>query len=630
MNSFQAFAAFLLLVSTGVAYPQHHGFSQRQVDKGRLRASYDYVIVGGGQSGLVVANRLSEDPDVNVLVVEYGYFNDNPAQLDPASALIGPAANVYNLTSTPQPGFNGRTQPVYMAAVVGGGSAINGMFLNRGAAREYDDWGRLNNASDWSWNGLLPYFVKSSNFQHPAPELAEEFNITWNDTAFGNGPIHQSFAPWQWPGLKVQWDGFTELGIEPTLDGSDGHGYGLFWVKSSIDLRTVTRSYARTGYFDPIANRTNLDLITGFRVNELVLDSDKRVTGVLMQERGSPDNEEVLEVSVNVETVLCAGALHSPQILQRSGIGPPSILEAAGIYVLVDLPGVGANLQDHTNIPIAFNFTRNVEPNPATLLNNETFASWAQQEWEENRSGPYSQTRGNTAALLPLTSVSPDDTASIVEEYLSQDSAAHLPILYTAEQVAGYEAQRALLADALSADDNSILEFPFTGGSTYDLFIMKLLSRGTIYLNQSDIFAEPIVDYRGFSNPLDAVLMRESMNFARRYHRDSETVQAAFAPVEVLPGANITGADLDFHIRNASTATSSHMSCTCPMMPRDLGGVVDTDLLVYGVSGLSVADASIMPLIPGAHLCATVYAVAEKAADLIKARHTRSKKMLKN
>lgn len=288
---------------------------------------------------------------------------------------------------------------------------------------------------------------------------------------------------------------------------------------------------------------------------------------------------------------------------------------------------------------IGLNFvtvTRNVEPNPATSFNNETFASWAQQEWEENRSGksvlarsglliafphsnsrgtgPYSQSTGNTAALLPLKSVSPEDTDSIVEEYLSQDSASHLPSLYTPEQVAGYEAQRALLAEALRAEDNSIVEIPFTGSSTYVLFLMKLLSRGTIYLNQSDKYAEPILDYRGISNPLDFVLMRESLNFARRYHTDSKTVQTAFAPVETFPGANVTGADLDFYIRNTSSSTTGHMTGSCSMMPRHLGGVVDVDLQVYGVTGLSIADASIMPLVPGAHTCATAYAVAEKVS----------------
>lgn len=280
--------------------------------------------------------------------------------------------------------------------------------------------------------------------------------------------------------------------------------------------------------------------------------------------------------------------------------------------------------------------TRNVEPNPATAFNNETFVLWAEKEWKENRSGksilarchhlraslgsnshetgPYSQGTGNPTALLPLKSVIPDGAASIVEEYLAQDSSAHLPSLYTPEQVAGYEAQRALLAEALSAEDNSILEFPFSGSSAYVLFMMKLLSRGTINLNPTDIYAEPILDYRSFSNPLDFVLMRESMKYARHYHRDSETVQEAFAPVETFPGANITGADFDFYIRNTSSSTTGHMSGTCSMMPRHLGGVVDTELQVYGVTGLSVADASIMPLVPGAHTCATVYAVAEKVS----------------
>lgn len=179
--------------------------------------------------------------------------------------------------------------------------------------------------------------------------------------------------------------------------------------QSAIDLPTVTRSYARTGYFDPIANRTNLNLLTG-RVNELLLDSNKRVTGIRMQERGSTGDEGVIEVKADVETILCAGALHSPQVLQRSGIGPPSILNGAGIDVLVDLPGVGSNFQDHPDVLIEFNctklifppsamcrlplvrlnllpVTRNVEPNPLTASYNETFASWAEQQWAEHRSG---------------------------------------------------------------------------------------------------------------------------------------------------------------------------------------------------------------------------------------------------
>jgi choline dehydrogenase-like flavoprotein len=175
MNFLQALAVFYLAASTGAAYPQYHGFTRREISKRKLRASYDYVVVGGGQSGLVVASRLSEDPEMNVLVVEYGYFNNNPAQLDPSSATNWPLANLYNLTSVPQPWLNGRKHNVRGAAVVGGGSAINGMFLNRGAAREYDDWGRLNNNSEeWSWNGLLPYFVKVGADRHGlTPTLRE-------------------------------------------------------------------------------------------------------------------------------------------------------------------------------------------------------------------------------------------------------------------------------------------------------------------------------------------------------------------------------------------------------------------------------------------------------------------------
>ncbi|PQE16464.1 GMC oxidoreductase protein [Rutstroemia sp. NJR-2017a WRK4] len=141
---------------------------------------------------------------VTVLVVEYGYFDNNPAQIQPRSGRVfaWPIRDLFNLSSTPQSGLAGSVQTVYSASVVGGGSTVNGMFLNRGSARDYDDWGRLNNDDTWSWKGLLPYFVKSTTFQEPSPDLTKEFNITWDSKAYGNGPIRNSFAPFQWPGIS--------------------------------------------------------------------------------------------------------------------------------------------------------------------------------------------------------------------------------------------------------------------------------------------------------------------------------------------------------------------------------------------------------------------------------------------
>ncbi len=157
-----------------------------------------------------------------MLVIEYGYFDNRLAQIQPSSATHYPPQDLYNLTSAPQVALGGTRQSVYSAAAVGGGSTVNGMMLNRGAADDYDNWERLQNPG-WGWRDLLPYFVKSTTFQAPAPALQQDFNITWNASAYGtSGPIHVSFAPFQWPGVKIQYQGLVEMGAVPQLDGAGG------------------------------------------------------------------------------------------------------------------------------------------------------------------------------------------------------------------------------------------------------------------------------------------------------------------------------------------------------------------------------------------------------------------------
>lgn len=200
-------------------------------------------------------------------------------------------------------------------------------------------------------------------------------------------------------------------------------------------------------------------------------------------------------------------------------------------------------------------------------------------------------------------------------DYLAQDAARQLPAGYTPEQVRGYEAQRAVLADSMTRTDNAVLEMPFQATGNFFLVSTKPASRGTVLLDLAHadgVYAEPVLDYGALANPVDALVLAGSVRWARRVH-ETESVRAAFAPVELSPGANVTSDEaLVAAVRRTGSATTAHLSGTCAMMPRELGGVVDPELRVYGVTGLSVVDASVQPLIPGAHLCATVYAVAEK------------------
>lgn len=260
------------------------------------------------------------------------------------------------------------------------------------------------------------------------------------------------------------------------------------------------------------------------------------------------------------------------------------------------------------------------------MANNETFINWAQEVWDNNRTGldpisitanlvanhktgPLSQSTGNSITLVPLSKLSPDTWTSTVETLQDQKSSDFLPATYTSEQIAGFEAQRHLLIDTLKRDDNAVIEVPFSGSSVLATVLMKGISRGTILLDPQHIYSEPILDYHVFQNPIDARILAESFEFMRRWHA-TPIMGETFGPVELTPGFE-DYEELEVYARNTSS-TTAHLSGTCALMPQNLGGVVDTKLRVYGVSGLSVVDASIMPMIPGAHLCATVYAVAEK------------------
>lgn len=218
--------------------------------------------------------------------------------------------------------------------------------------------------------------------------------------------------------------------------------------------------------------------------------------------------------------------------------------------------------------------------------------------------------------MIPLKQLGPSRWESIVDDYKSQNVASYLPHMYTTELIYGYEAQRKILADSMSREDNAVLELPIHAGSTTSLVLTKPASRGTVTLNQTDVYAEPILDYGTHTNPVDVLVASEAVRFSRRF-RQTPTMENSFAPVEFAPGANITtDADLEYYIRSTAGSTTGHLSGTCAMMPREMGGVVSPELLVYGVTGLSVADASIMPLIPGAHTCASTYAVAEKVREI--------------
>ncbi|KAI1427350.1 GMC oxidoreductase [Xylaria sp. FL1777] len=609
-----ALSAGLPIPRSGVNVRSRHGAST-------LRSSYDYVIVGAGTSGLTVADRLSADGKSTVLVIENGEVVDSPriSQVYSGLAALGPTWS-YQINSVHQPELNNRSTSVTIGKLVGGSSAINAMMAIRGTSEDYDRWGSFfGKDSSWSWEGLLPYFKKAVTFSPPIDEVAKSVNITWDTSYWGNSSsVHTSWPRFQWPALETQIEAFRDVpGVEFPPDSGSGKA-GVYWFPTFMDPEKIERSYARTAHFDGL-NRTNFEVITKSKVTKILLDGAVAI-GVAFDQK-TENSTDIVTVKANKEVIIAAGAIHSPQLLQQSGIGPSTLLESAGIDTVVDLPGVGQNFQDH---PMVFtsvalrNFS--VHPNPTDMYSNQSFSAWAQELWRANKTGPYSLGVGNAAAWLGMPVIAPDNFEQIASKLEKLDHATLLPSGTHPTVLAGYKAQMKSMAAAIRSPNTAFYNHVLTGGASSGTTVdLHPLSRGTVNINTTDPFgSEPVVDYRALTNPVDLDIMVEIVRFTRRYY--FETRLRELGPQQLQPPDYVNEPeDIKGFLRQNVNPSYFHPVGTCAMMPRELGGVVDEQLKVYGVKRLRVVDASIMSVLVGANTCQTTYAIAEKAADLIKA-----------
>ncbi|KAH6720855.1 choline dehydrogenase-like protein [Leptodontidium sp. MPI-SDFR-AT-0119] len=591
----------------------------RVVDsKTASNTTYDFIIVGAGIGGLTVADRLTEDPNTSVLVIEYGPFDQGEdSVLVPGSY---PPFQYFwpNIFSTPQRGLNGGPYFVPMGRVVGGGSTVNAGFFLRCPAVDYDSWEDLGNRG-WGWEGLLPYFKKSETFARPEAAFAKKNNITWNDSAHGfKGPLQASYAPYDYQSSANFWNAATASAIAPRKDPNAGDATGLFWLLRALDPVTRMRSYARTVHYERVKNsRPNYHLLPEHAVGK-VLFKDGRAFGV---EYISPSIGEVQTVEATKEVIMAAGAVHSPQVLQLSGVGPKALLQKFGIKVVVDLPGVGQNFQDHLDLKVDYTFTSNIEPNGGSLNTNATYDAEQRALYDSSRKGAYTLIRGtgNNIALLPLKNTT-SKWKSIIDLAKSQDPASLLPPNTQPSVIRGYTAQREILFKHYASSKTAIGSLSWNTGTQTTVYMIKPLSRGSISINSTNILDNPLIDFGALTDPTDIELVLSL--FLKNRQIMAQASMQALGPTEISPGANITSdEDLKAKFRTLIQPSNAHECCTLSMMKLELGGVVDDQLRVYGVEGLSVADASFMPITPASAPSATIYAAGEKAADLIKKRH---------
>jgi len=528
---------------------------------------FDYVVVGAGTAGCVLAARLSEDPSVRVCLLEAGGWDRHPFIHVPAlvGAAIAQASLNWRFTTEPQAALDGRRIPLPRGRVVGGSGAINGMVYFRGQPQDYDDWAAAGNPG-WSWREVLPYFLRS------------EDNPEFRGSPYHaqGGPIRVAHIPKPNPLNRAFLEAFAHLGGYPACGDFAGprpEGYGL----RQGTIRDGRRDSTAAAYLRPARQRPNLVVLTQARVARVLIDRG-RAFGVEAIVGGRPRR-----LLAERETVLAAGAIQSPQILMLSGIGPPEELAAHGIEVQVALPGVGAHYQDHLAVPVLME-TANTESYGLSLRTLPRAALNLAQ---------YALGRGG-----PLASNVFESTA-----FIRSAPGADRPDL----QIVFQPARR----------NRGSFPLPLGHGFAINSVALYPRSTGRVRLASADPLAAPRVEANLLGDPADLGPLLEGLKLARRLF--AAPAFARYRAVEVAPGPAVQGdAALAAYVRRAAS-TVHHPVSTCRM---GAGGdaVVDAALKVRGVTSLRVVDASVFPGIVGGNTNAPIVMVAEKAVDLMLGR----------
>ncbi|ORY60270.1 putative choline dehydrogenase [Pseudomassariella vexata] len=585
---------------------------------------FDFLIVGGGTAGLAVAARLAENPNVVVGVLEAGPdVTATGIEGIDVPGMFGTTLGTkfdWQFETTPQEGLRGRTLPWPRGKVLGGTSALNFMTWNRGNREDYDAWEELG-CKGWGWDGLLPFFKKSENFHPPTEDTQLKHKALYDPDGFGtSGPIQVTYAN-EFSESHKSWHGtLQELGVEINEKHVMGSNVGVWTSVGSVNPTTCTRSYASTAYYLPNKHRKNLVVLPESLVEEVVLEQHQDswvAKGVRFRHGG-----ESHFATASREVIVCAGSVQSPQILELSGIGNPEILARAGIELKVANPNVGENLQDHPMVATIYEVDPSLR-SPDDLKNDKNVAAAAHAEYVKSKSGPLTILT-NSVCYLPISHVAPEKALASISSKAAQLSDEHPgrnEIRHRRFASSSKLGQIEYIFDI--GNWNVYFQPDPSNGKKYATMLQILqypFSRGNIHIQSKDPSDKPIIDpkyYVGAGGELDFEIMVHCAKFAEKITQTkplSNIVRSRAAPsTEVSSDEALK----DWVVQN--TITDWHPVGTCGMGGHGgiSSGVVDERLRVYGVKGLRVIDASIMPMQISAHLQATVYAIAEKGAQMI-------------